>query len=432
MIVKDFEFEEQEEVLQHYPQGYHGVDKEGRPVYIERLGKAHPSRLMRITTIDGYLKYHVQEFEKALEEKFPACSIAAKRQISSTTTILNVQGLGMKNFYPTAASLLAAITKIDNKYYHERMLWPAAQKFLDAKTIAKIQATFERQIARMSNEQENLDSLWIASLNLLEFEKSEYQITTIVVIIVLLQPRKCLKVMNFTSLGEQSSHNNDTGNIACVENSTEHNNIYPSVAMEHNNNNLTAAGETLSERDHILQCMQRLERLEKTFGELSHKPAGIPLEKEHKLKNSVDRIKSSEKRALSIIVDEMSLPFISGIDLSLILRKTVVGTDEVSFAWFLVFMGVVISITAFLVLTRILIELKLLTHHVSSIAMVVATLFNGVDAWILLALAIMLASDDVNGHVHKSPLVSLQVLLSGMAFIAFMMIIIWLGDLTKR
>jgi len=64
--------------------------------------------------------------------------------------------------------------------------------------------------------------------------------------------------------------------------------------MEHNNNNLTAAGETLSERDHILQCMQRLERLEKTFGELSHKPAGIPLEKEHKLKNSVDRIKSVE------------------------------------------------------------------------------------------------------------------------------------------
>nr|DAD21402.1 TPA_asm: hypothetical protein HUJ06_022865 [Nelumbo nucifera] len=83
--------------------------------------------------------------------------------------------------------------------------------------------------------------------------------------------------------------------------------------------------------------------------------------------------------------------------------------------------GVTLSITAFPVLTRILAELKLLTTQVGEKAMAAAT-FNDIVVWVLLALAIAVTGNGTTAGKNKSSLMFIWVLVSGLTFVAFMMV----------
>lgn len=119
-------------------------------------------------------------------------------------------------------------------------------------------------------------------------------------------------------------------------------------------------------------------------------------------------LRRTGKKALSIALAGISVPFALGIGTSFVLRATV--SKGVNQGPFLIFMGVALSITAFPVLARILAELKLLTTDVGRMAMSAAAV-NDVAAWILLALAIALSG------VGRSPVISLWVLLCGTGFV---------------
>ncbi|MBA0699406.1 hypothetical protein Goari_001047 [Gossypium aridum] len=336
----------------------------------------------------------------------------------------------MKNFSRTAANLLAAMTKIDNSYYPEtlhrmyivnagpgfkKMLWPAAQKFLDAKTIGKInvlepkslgrlleiidsrsvnylfilalarlvhnaERTFVRQITRVSNDQHNYESyVQIRPLKGMTSDTSAaeseiddqcspterrssafpclapvredvrvsdpnayYSCNDGFPMIektiksdqgLLYSPDQLPSCSNADSQSHQraSFYSQGTPITYWIDNVKEKfgrrniqsfakliiallvrlaafirtvrleswrrpNNIHPSnvIGSSTNSHSNVTVPEAVNEEDHVRPCIERLQKLEKAFEELCNKPAGIPLEKEKMLMESLDRIKCVE------------------------------------------------------------------------------------------------------------------------------------------
>ncbi|CAL9762352.1 unnamed protein product [Musa acuminata subsp. burmannicoides] len=151
-ILQDFVYDELEKVLQYYPHGFHGVDKDGRPIYIERLGKVDPNKLLSVTTVERFVRYHVQGIEKVLTEKYPACSVAAKRHVDTMTTVLDAQGVNWMSVGKLARDVVLRIQKVDSDNYPEilhklfivnagsgcRLLWNTIKGIIDPRTSAKI------------------------------------------------------------------------------------------------------------------------------------------------------------------------------------------------------------------------------------------------------------------------------------------------------
>ncbi|KAI7865090.1 Sodium/hydrogen exchanger family-domain-containing protein [Spinellus fusiger] len=132
-------------------------------------------------------------------------------------------------------------------------------------------------------------------------------------------------------------------------------------------------------------------------------------------------VKRDWKKSLAISVAGMALPFGLGIAASVGLYK-LQNEPSVPFSSFLLFLGVAMSITAFPVLARILVELKLLRTKVGSLTMS-SGLLNDCTAWVLLALVVALLNS-------SGGLDALWVFLTTIAYALFLIFLI--GPLYRK
>jgi hypothetical protein len=125
--------------------------QDGRPVYIEKLGKIDLNQMYKITTADRMLKNLVCEYEKLADPRLPACSRKAGKLLETCCTVMDLKGVGITSV-PSVYGYVKQASDISQNHYPERLgklylinapwgfssVFSAVKGFLDPVTVSKI------------------------------------------------------------------------------------------------------------------------------------------------------------------------------------------------------------------------------------------------------------------------------------------------------
>ena len=119
-LVTEFKYDEKAKVFAFYPQYYHKTDRDGRPVYIEQLGKVDLDAMRKITTDERMLENLVVEYEKLADTRLPACSRKVGSLLETCCTIMDLKGVGLSKAGQVYGYVQRA-SAISQNYYPERL-----------------------------------------------------------------------------------------------------------------------------------------------------------------------------------------------------------------------------------------------------------------------------------------------------------------------
>ncbi|KAK0649405.1 CRAL-TRIO domain-containing protein [Cercophora newfieldiana] len=149
--VPTWEYPEKEAIFKFYPQYYHKTDKDGRPVYIEKLGGIDLPGMTKITSEERMLTNLAVEYERLSDPRLPACSRKAGYLLETCCTITDLKGVGIMKA-PSVFSYVKQVSAMSQNYYPERLgklylinapwgfggVWNVVKGWLDPVTVQKI------------------------------------------------------------------------------------------------------------------------------------------------------------------------------------------------------------------------------------------------------------------------------------------------------
>ncbi|KAF3918415.1 Patellin-3 [Dactylellina cionopaga] len=119
-IVPTWDYPEKSKIFEYYPQYYHKTDKDGRPIYIEQLGKIDLTAMLKITNEERMLTNLAVEYERFADPRLPACSRKSGKLLETCCTIMDLKGVGVMSI-PSAYGYLRRASTISQDYYPERL-----------------------------------------------------------------------------------------------------------------------------------------------------------------------------------------------------------------------------------------------------------------------------------------------------------------------
>lgn len=138
------------------PQAFHKVDKRGRPVFINRIGKANIEELRQYrqqTTLEERLAAQVWQMERTIEYRLPTCSTQAGKLITNQLSIIDMDGFSLRLLDSELRASMKVIAKLHSDNYPELLgqafvvnaprfftiVFSIVKHVLDPATVAKIQ-----------------------------------------------------------------------------------------------------------------------------------------------------------------------------------------------------------------------------------------------------------------------------------------------------